>query len=61
MGLITNDFRQIRYDLRGHGRSDQPTTPEAYASAQLAEDLAAVCEVFGATKPYLAGWCVMLC
>ncbi|KAL1962667.1 hypothetical protein VTN77DRAFT_9301 [Rasamsonia byssochlamydoides] len=54
--LLVRNLYLIRYDLRGHGRSDQPTTPEAYTSAQMAEDLAAVCEAFGVTRPYLAGW-----
>ena len=49
---------QIRYDVRGHGQSDQPIVPEAYESVHHAEDLNAVCEAFKVKKPFLAGWSV---
>jgi len=46
----------IRYDVRGHGQSDQPIFPEAYESVHHAEDLNAVCEAFEVKMPFLAGW-----
>ncbi|KAL2008440.1 hypothetical protein VTN00DRAFT_6634 [Thermoascus crustaceus] len=46
----------IRYDLRGHGSSDQPVHAEAYTSQRIAEDFVAVCEAFGVKKAFLAGW-----
>ncbi|KAJ5818508.1 alpha/beta-hydrolase [Penicillium riverlandense] len=46
----------IRYDMRGHGRSDQPTSAESYTSQLFAEDFKAVCKAFNVTKPFLAGW-----
>jgi hypothetical protein len=49
---------QIRYDVRGHGQSDQPLFPEAYESVHHAEDLDTVCEAFRVKKPFLAGWSV---
>jgi len=53
--MLTN-LHMIRYDVRGHGQSDQPIFPEAYESAHHAEDLNAVCEAFKVNKPFLAGW-----
>ncbi|KAJ7746296.1 alpha/beta-hydrolase [Mycena metata] len=46
----------VRYDLRGHGRSGQPNTPEAYTSKLFADDFKTVMDVFGLNKPVLAGW-----
>ncbi|THH16511.1 hypothetical protein EW146_g4138 [Bondarzewia mesenterica] len=46
----------VRYDLRGHGRSGKPETPEAHASKLYADDFMAVVEGFGLKKPVLAGW-----
>ncbi len=51
------DFRMARYDLRGHGDSDKPATPEAYANLdRWADDLAAVIAGAGMRKPVLVGW-----
>jgi pimeloyl-ACP methyl ester carboxylesterase len=47
---------QIRYDLRGHGRSGKPEVPEAHTGKRYAEDFAAVCMAFGLVKPVFAGW-----
>lgn len=50
-------FRMVRYDLRGHGDSDKPSAPEAYANLdRWADDLAAVIEGAGMRKPVLVGW-----
>ncbi|KAK7057745.1 AB hydrolase-1 domain-containing protein [Favolaschia claudopus] len=46
----------VRYDVRGHGRSGKPTTPEGYASALYAADFAAVVEGFGLHMPVFVGW-----
>lgn len=50
---------QIRYDIRGHGRSGMPTTPEGHASKLYADDFKAVAEAFGLRKPTLIGWYVL--
>ncbi|KAK7033824.1 AB hydrolase-1 domain-containing protein [Favolaschia claudopus] len=47
---------RVRYDVRGHGRSGKPTTPEGYASAFYAADFAAVVEKFGLHMPVFVGW-----
>lgn len=52
----THKIEQVRYDIRGHGRSDQPITADAYTSKCMAEDFKAVCEAFSLTRPFLAGW-----
>ncbi|PBK60728.1 alpha/beta-hydrolase [Armillaria solidipes] len=46
----------IKYETRGHGRSDQPESEDAYVSARHAEDFQAVCTTFGVTKPVVVGW-----
>ncbi|KAJ7097217.1 alpha/beta-hydrolase [Mycena belliarum] len=46
----------VRYDVRGHGRSEKPTTPEAYESKIFADDFKAVMEAFGLQRPVLVGW-----
>lgn len=51
---------QVRYDLRGQGRSGVPTSAAGHASKLYADDFAAVSKAFGVTKPYSVGWCVHL-
>ncbi|EIM90674.1 alpha/beta-hydrolase [Stereum hirsutum FP-91666 SS1] len=46
----------VRYDIRGHARSGQPNTPEAYESKRFAEDFEAVVDAFELKRPILAGW-----
>ncbi|KAJ7930510.1 alpha/beta-hydrolase [Mycena leptocephala] len=42
----------VRYDVRGHGRSGKPTTPEAYESKRFADDFKAVMDVFKVHSPF---------
>ncbi|WP_207477319.1 alpha/beta fold hydrolase [Arenibaculum pallidiluteum] len=50
-------FRLVRFDLRGHGDSDKPRAPEAYADAGLwGEDIAAVIAAAKLRRPVLVGW-----
>ncbi|KAJ7510532.1 alpha/beta-hydrolase [Mycena galericulata] len=46
----------VRYDIRGHGRSGKPNTPEAYESKRFADDFKTVTDAFGLKKPVLTGW-----
>jgi pimeloyl-ACP methyl ester carboxylesterase len=50
-------LRMVRFDLRGHGDSDKPASPEAYGNLDLwADDLAAVIDGAKLRRPVLVGW-----
>ncbi|QEM83027.1 alpha/beta fold hydrolase [Halomonas binhaiensis] len=50
-------YRLITYDLRGHGVSGMPSSPEAYTDGRRwADDLAAVIAASNAHNPVLVGW-----
>jgi non-heme chloroperoxidase len=50
-------FRLVRFDLRGHGDSDKPAAPEAYADAdRWGDDVAAVITAAKLRRPVLVGW-----
>jgi len=52
-----SNFRLVRFDLRGHGDSDKPADPAAYADAdRWAEDVAAVIDATRLRRPVLVGW-----
>lgn len=51
---------QVRYDMRGHGRSGKPDTIEGYSSQLYADDYAAVAHAFKLKNSVLVGWCVLL-
>ena len=54
---LSDRFRVVAPDLRGHGQSDKPMDAAAYdSSAPWAEDIAAVISQLGLHKPVLAGW-----
>lgn len=54
---LANSFRLVAMDLRGHGMSEAPVTPDAYNdSAIWANDVAAVIEKLNLDRPILAGW-----
>ena len=40
--FLSRHFRVVTFDGRGNGRSDRPTTPEAYAAEEFAADAIAV-------------------
>lgn len=58
-GLAPSDLLthlQVRYDLRGHGRSGKPVSASAHVSLRYAQDFAAVSQAFALTKPVFVGW-----
>jgi len=56
-GPLTDDFRLVAFDLRGHGMSEAPTDPAAFADGKLwADDLAAVIDQLGLDHAVLVGW-----
>ncbi|KAF7341655.1 putative oxidoreductase ephD [Mycena sanguinolenta] len=46
----------VRYDTRGHGRSDKPINAAAWVSQRLAEDFDAVVQSYNLIKPFVLGW-----
>ncbi|KAH9838238.1 alpha/beta-hydrolase [Rhodofomes roseus] len=54
--VLLDRLYMVRYEMRGHGRSDTPASIEAYASVHQAEDFRAVCEAFQVWKPWVFGW-----
>ncbi|KAL0959908.1 hypothetical protein HGRIS_011573 [Hohenbuehelia grisea] len=57
---LLNNFYLVRYDMRGHGRSDKPASADAHVSARYAEDFSAVSKAFSLDKPLFVGWSVFL-
>jgi non-heme chloroperoxidase len=56
-GTLTDEFRLVAYDLRGHGMSQAPLEPEHYTDAKLwADDVAAIIEQLRLDRPVLVGW-----
>jgi len=54
---LTDAFRLVAFDLRGHGMSEAPTEVEAYTNGDLwAADVAAVIAQRGLKQPILVGW-----
>ncbi|MEM7439686.1 MAG: alpha/beta hydrolase [Pseudomonadota bacterium] len=53
---LAEDFRLIIPDLRGHGQSDKPDTPDAYGSQAFADDVEAIIAELGLTAATLVGW-----
>lgn len=57
IGPIAEKLRIIAPDLRGHGLSAKPWTPEAYAGTEVwAEDIAAIVKAFELDRPIIVGW-----
>lgn len=54
--LLPEGLRIIRYDLRGHGRSDVPAAP--YSMGQMVSDAAAVCDAFDVKDALFIGMSV---
>ncbi|SFH78370.1 Pimeloyl-ACP methyl ester carboxylesterase [Halorubrum aquaticum] len=56
-GTLTEDFRLIAPDLRGHGDSDKPTGSDRYRDpGRWAADLGAVIDELATDDPVLVGW-----
>ncbi|HEY5142415.1 MAG TPA: alpha/beta fold hydrolase [Solirubrobacteraceae bacterium] len=53
--LERSGHRVLSYDARGHGLSEPPTDPQAYAYADLAADLLRVMDGAGIERAVLAG------
>ncbi|AZH24628.1 alpha/beta fold hydrolase [Haloplanus aerogenes] len=54
---LTDDYRLVAMDLRGHGASGTPSDPDAYRDSTLwADDVRAVIEGLNLDAPTLVGW-----
>jgi non-heme chloroperoxidase len=54
---LTDEFRLVAYDLRGHGMSEAPPEPEHYTYGELwADDVAAIIDQLQLNRPVLVGW-----
>ncbi|KZT72980.1 alpha/beta-hydrolase [Daedalea quercina L-15889] len=54
--VMLDKLYMVRYEMRGHGRSDTPEDVEAYGSTHQAEDFRLVCEASRIRKPWVYGW-----
>jgi non-heme chloroperoxidase len=54
---LAAEFRMVAFDLRGHGASGKPWTPDSYnATLPFADDIKAVMDATGLKRPVLVGW-----
>ncbi|KAI5892640.1 alpha/beta-hydrolase [Schizophyllum commune H4-8] len=53
---LSKDLYLVLYDMRGHGRSAMPETPEGHESKLYADDFAAVVKEYKLKKPVFGGW-----
>ncbi|KAJ6484094.1 Alpha/Beta hydrolase protein [Mycena sanguinolenta] len=56
--IFDDPLTQVRYDTRGHGRSDKPTVAAAWVSQRLAEDFDAVVQSYTLIKPFVLAWSI---
>src|SRR3989442_8377308 len=53
---LTDDFRLVALDLRGHGMSEAPLDAESYGGDAWALDVAAVLDALPLERPILIRW-----
>lgn len=53
---LAKEHHLVAFDLRGHGGSDKPADPAAFARTRLAADLAAVLDGLQLVRPVLVPW-----
>ena len=56
VSALKNDYQLILLDARGHGASDKPHTPEAYALDKRVGDIVAVLDELGISKAHYFGY-----
>src|SRR4051794_35255926 len=56
VAALGGDYRLILIDARGHGLSDKPRDPDAYAFARMADDVVAVLDDLGHDRAHFYGY-----
>ena len=52
---LTDSYRLIVWDIRGHGRSDSPEDPSAYSVLACLADMAAILDACGVDRAVIGG------
>lgn len=52
---LTDRYRVITWDMRGHGQSDSPDDPKAYSEAATVDDIAGILNHLGIDKAVIGG------
>jgi pimeloyl-ACP methyl ester carboxylesterase len=55
IGPLTDRYRLITWDMRGHGGTDSPEDPAAYSEALTVEDIAAILRRLGVEQAMIGG------
>jgi pimeloyl-ACP methyl ester carboxylesterase len=55
IGALSERYRLILWDMRGHGQSDYPDDPNAYSEAATVGDIAALLDEVGAERAIVGG------
>jgi pimeloyl-ACP methyl ester carboxylesterase len=55
VAALSDRFRVLRWDMRGHGESDSPEDPGAYTHAATVGDMAAVLDTAGVERAVVGG------
>ncbi len=56
VGALRDHHRLVLIDARGHGESDRPRRPEAYAAEAYVRDVVAVLDALGIAQAHVAGY-----
>jgi pimeloyl-ACP methyl ester carboxylesterase len=55
VAALSDRFRVLRWDMRGHGESDSPEDPAAYTHEATIDDMAAVLDAAGVDRAVVGG------
>ena len=55
IGPLSENYRVIAWDMRGHGQSDSPSDVSLYSEAHTVDDMAAILDACGITAAVIAG------
>lgn len=55
VAALSDRYRVVAWDMRGHGESDSPDEPALYSEAATVEDIAAILDRAGASRAVVGG------